>query len=456
MQLCNDKLEISVIKSICNSGGMLPTFLMSQCSAESFYNEAAKAAYNRIKAVARKEAQFPMWEELCADPVLKEQHRKTLTNADSVLAKNKRQCEKLASSLEKYRKLRTMYLMCEEGIDKLSDDSVEFDTLLDTMGNTLMGLRVGKTSLESKIVHIGKGNNSSALMKSRLQNTKPTLVPTGFRAFDEKNGGFNYGSLVTIGATTGGGKTAVASIQLLLNMSMYEPSILVSLEMTEAECADRILANLGGVKVNKFGAGTLTNPEKNRAAKAYAKFVREQKERDTRYSIWSPEEDVTIEEVLYGLLPFGYRVMLIDYVGLLKGVDGDDQWRQLSNVCRFAKVFAKTHNIIVIILCQVSEEGKVRYAKAIAEHSNNLWLWVYTEASRESGLLDITQPKARNQDPTPFQLWHDFGYMRVADVDNQNIPQEVAEKSQANRKKLEQISDEVRSFVLEMGDGDED
>jgi replicative DNA helicase len=428
---------------------------MAQCKPDSFYSEATKAAYNRLRAVARKEAQFPIWEELCADPVLKEQHRKTLANSDSVCATNKRQCEKLAASLEKYRKLRNMYLMCESTIDLLSEDSVDFDALLDSCSDTLMSLRVGRTSIESNLLHIGVGNNSASLIKSRLQNNKPTLVPTGFRAFDDRNGGFNYGSLVTVGATTGGGKTAVASIQLLLNMSRYEPAVLVSLEMTDAECADRILANLGGVAVNKFGAGTLTASEKNRASKAYAKFVKEQKQRNTRYSIWSPDEDVTIEEVLYGLLPFGFRVMLIDYIGLLKGVDGDDQWKQLSNACRFAKVFAKTHNVIVIILCQVSEDGQVRYAKAIAEHSNNLWLWVYTEASRESGLLDITQPKARNQDPTPFQLWHDFAYMRCADVDNKDIPQDVAERSAKNRAKLDAVSEEVRSFVLEMGDDDE-
>lgn len=382
MELCNDRLEFSVIKTICEGKKLIATSVIAKCRADSFYNDAAAAAYRRILAVAKTTSEFPSWEEICSDPVIKESHRKELVCSEPKLATDKIKASKLVFALDRYRKLRNLYLMCESGIESLSKDSVDIDEVLETSSETLMNLRTNARDLDNQLIHFGKGNNSSGLVKSRLNNTNPNVVPTGFRDYDDMNGGFTYGSLVTIAATTGGGKTAVAGIQLLINMSAYEPTCLVSLEMTAEECTDRILANLGGVKVNKFSMGKLSEEEKKRAALGYSKWVKEQKERDTRYTIWSPDEDVSIEEILYGLLPFGYRVILVDYIGLLKGVDGDDQWRQLSNAARFAKIFAKTHNVIVILLAQSSEEGKLRYAKAIGEHSNNCIVgdaWIETD-----------------------------------------------------------------------------
>lgn len=454
MELCNDRLEFSVIKTICEGQKLIATSVMAKCRADSFYNDAAAAAYRRIVSVAKHTSEFPSWEELCSDPVIKEAHRKELVCSDPKLATDKVKANKLIDALDRYRKLRNLYLMYEKGIEDLSKDAVDIDAVLETSSEVLMNLRTNARDLDNQLIHFGKGNNSSALVKELLSNNKTRVIPTGFRDYDELNGGFPYGSLVVMGATTGGGKTAISGIQLLINMSAYEPACLVSLEMTKQECGARILANLGGVKLNKFSAGNLTKEEKDRAAKGYSKWVKEQKARDTRYTIWSPDEDVSIEEILYGLLPFGYRVIVVDYMGLLKGVDGDDQWRQLGNAARFAKVFAKTHDVIVIILCQISEEGKIRYAKAMAEHANIAWLWVYTEVSRETGIIDVVQHKARNQDPRPFQLWHDFSYMRAGNVDNRDIPEKAQNESAKNRKALEDFSQEVESFVLDMGSDD--
>lgn len=457
MQLCNDLLELKVLRTLCLYANRMEISgkILSRCTEDSFYGDAANAAFCRVRAQVKSNGSIPTWDELTSDPVIPEKHRKDLLASEAKPLKNMRNLEGVLTNLEDYRKLRSLYFMYENGIDALSKESIDFTTLIDDNSENLAGLRTGSTDLSAALVHFGKGNNSVDLVKSRLNNETPRVVPTGFRAYDEKNGGFNYGSLVLIGATTGGGKTATAGIQLLKNMSMYEPACLISLEMSKEECTDRLLANLSGVKINKFSSGKLTEEDKTKVKKSYKRFVTEQKERDTRYSIWSPDTDITMEEALYGLLPFGYRVILVDYVGLLKGVDGDDQWKQLGKATRFAKVFAKTHNVIVIVLAQLSEEGKVRYAKAMQEHANNAWYWVYTEVSRETGILDIVQAKARNQDPTPFQLWHDFSVMRVSDVDAEHAA-EHEQATSTNRRKVEKLAEDIDNYVLDMNDNEDD
>jgi hypothetical protein len=134
-------------------------------------------------------------------------------------------------------------------------------------------------------------------------------------------------------------------------------------------------------------------------------------------TIWSPEEDYGIEEMLFMLKPYKYRVVIIDYISLLKGADGDDQVKALGRIARFAKVYAKNTNTVVVLLAQLSDEGQVRYARAIKEHANNLWSWHMNEEESETSILDIRQQKARNQLRFNFQLSSHNSSMRITDVD---------------------------------------
>ena len=49
------------------------------------------------------------------------------------------------------------------------------------------------------------------------------------------------------------------------------------------------------------------------------------------------------------------------------------------------------------MLCQVSDDGKIKFARAIADHANNCWLWTAPKESEEVSIYDINQIKARNQ-----------------------------------------------------------
>jgi hypothetical protein len=83
------------------------------------------------------------------------------------------------------------------------------------------------------------------------------------------------------------------------------------------------------IPVNKFGReegdGGLTKKEVKHIKERSKAFIESRKKEGHRLSIWSPSKDVDMMEVLYGLLPYDYDIIVLDYISLLRGVDGEQQ-----------------------------------------------------------------------------------------------------------------------------------
>ena len=150
------------------------------------------------------------------------------------------------------------------------------------------------------------------------------------------------------------------------------------------------------------------------------------------------------------LHPYDYEVICIDYISLLKGVDGDDAWRKLNEASRAAKVYASTHNKVVILLAQLNDEGSLRYSKGLLDHFNNAWFFVANQNTKERGFVSVTQPKARNADPTPFDLEIEYEYMAIGESsvtkvdvrDPKEKPKNLKELAEMRRKQRKRRDEE--------------
>lgn len=417
MKLLATNSELKAIRTICGDFEKLASMILATAGDDTFYYTPAKEAYKVIIKRLRENGSIPDWSEVISDPSISEDTRKILKASRELPAVSKDKVNSIITTLDKYRKLRGLVNMAQNVLDSIEDKSVDLDELIEHTSDALTKARA-RGDAKTQLHHIGKNNNSTGIVKEMLYGKSKPSVPTGFRAFDERNGGILLGSLWTIGANTGGGKTAMA-VNVLRNMTEFaaEDCCIVPLEMTATQTMDRLMGILTGLEVNKISQKKLSSGEKKVVKDTYRQYVATLKQNNTRYTIYEPEEDVSIEEVLLTLKPHGYKVILIDYISLLKGADGDDQWRQLGNIARFAKVFAKNNNCIVVLLCQVSEEGKIRYAQAIAEHSNNAWIWTMPGEESETSIMDIRQIKARNQHRFNFQLLSNNLTMRISDLD---------------------------------------
>ena len=101
------------------------------------------------------------------------------------------------------------------------------------------------------------------------------------------------------------------------------------------------------------------------------------------------------------------------------------------------------NNCIVVLLAQVSEEGKIRYSRAVTEHSDYSWVFVSTKESRENEIINIEQTKGRNVELYPFSLRAQLNCMRIGDLDKEEaaVLAKKKEKSGKSSPKQDYIDD---------------
>lgn len=436
MILRDSLLEFTAIRTITDGGNKTANArLLASLSLEFFSDDYAIEAFERILGVLTVESRIPQWHELVIDPRISQQAREELeANKDIVPLRRDRRVDSLYGKLDYYRKARILWAMAEENQKRLQDDKPDVDALLTTNLDDLLRAQIN-TRKKDTIVQIGTKDNSSEIFERLMSGKRAEVVRTGFKTFDGRNGGIMLGSLMIVAATTGGGKSAMVT-QMLKSMAENGEKVCgVPLEMTDVEMMARITANISGVDVKKFLFTALTKREQRKIRRDYKAYQDRVAEFGGALRIFEPEEDMSIEEILTLLRPYNDKVIIIDYVGLLKGVDGDDQWRQLGKAARYAKIWARKNRRVVILLAQLSDEGAIRYSRAIQEHANNMWSWTYGDKNRETGIIDIQQPKARNQEAFEFQLGHDFSTMRFFDLEDQSEYARAERRSDEGRAK---------------------
>lgn len=193
--------------------------MVSSLVEESFYYKPAAEAFKFIHNRLRTQGDVPDWTGLTGDPSISEDTRKILRSSKEEPAISKAKVQSIVDTLEKYRKLRALVEMAQGVLDRIEDKELDLDDLVEDTTNKLTAARQrGDTG--TALHHIGKGNNTVGLLKEMLYGKKKPSVPTGFKAFDDRNGGILLGSLWTIGANTGGGKTAMA-VNVLRNMTEF-------------------------------------------------------------------------------------------------------------------------------------------------------------------------------------------------------------------------------------------
>jgi ribonucleotide reductase alpha subunit len=165
----------------------------------------------------------------------------------------------------------------------------------------------------------------------------------------------------------------------------------------------------------------LTDEEKARIDKKFTKWLKKIKKKGGQYTLFKPQSDMTLEEIYAATGAYNYDVSIVDYVTLLADMDGDDQWRKIGAAGRFAKIDAENRKRVNILLAQLNDEGKIRYSRALTEHSNLSWIWLADDESKETGYTRIEQAKSRNSRAFPFYVKMIYNLMRVENVDQEQF-----------------------------------
>ena len=208
-----------------------------------------------------------------------------------------------------------------------------------------------------------------------------------------------------------------------------------SFEMNAEMQEKRLLANISQTPLKKIrNPKTLTKSDKTHILKSFDEFTANCERRGGLFTSYAPSDDVTLEEFIFLLEPFGYDVEIVDYLNLLAGMDTDDQWRKLMGGARFCKRYAASRNKVIILLAQLGDDGALRYAKGLKDHVDYWWGWQYNEEARESGIITIKQYKARNDQLFDFPVEAAFDMMTVKDVSSEDLAKTETKRLGSNKK----------------------
>jgi replicative DNA helicase len=415
LKIVSPSAELAVLRGMTHKNRKIAGALLSAVDSSYFYSEESVEVFEAIKRRMHEEGESPTYRLLIEDPDLSEEARSHLRSSVATV-QSTADAAKAARILNKYRQRRGMYNLAAHINSQMQGSRVDMDALLEEAATAFNIIRSKKSTTDA-FLHFGRNNNSKDMVEHLLYGDRSEdVVPTGIKAFDTVSGGFARGSLVTIGANSGGGKSTLANAMGIKMATRGYKVLMVPLEMSKEEMTARTMANTTKTNLTKILLQRLATGERELVYKRQRRWERKVKEAGGRYTIFKPQEDMTIEEIMAAISAYDCDVVIVDYISLLKGVDGDDMWRALGAVARYAKINAEVEKRVNILLCQVGDDAKIRYARAISEHSSNSWIWVADKESKETGMTKIEQPKSRNSLAFPFTVKMLYEYMRVDDV----------------------------------------
>lgn len=194
------------------------------------------------------------------------------------------------------------------------------------------------------------------------QNGLDPGLSTGLYDLDELLGGLQRTDLVILAGRPGMGKTALAlSIALHASHKLQKRVAFFSLEMSDEQLAQRLLANLSGIDGQRLRVGDIRDEEWPLFMQATEQLAACPLHVDDTagLSVMELRNQARRQAVVHGL-----DLLVVDYLQLMRG-DGVSENRQqeISYISRNLKALAKELNVPLLALSQLSRAVENRSDK---------------------------------------------------------------------------------------------
>lgn len=413
MKIFDSNVEILVAKSLCDSS--MKTLILSRISEDYFGSDQGKEIYRRIMVLLNSGKAPPSSEVLRNDDALSDSAKAFLSSTCTPL-ESEEDIEASVGALTKYRKARIILRATEQAISSMQVQDPDVDAVVSSMESMLQQCRSGVSTSEMK--HYSRKDKASLVAELAQQMDEPDegVIPSGFAEYDKKSGGFRRRSVLVLASPPGGGKSAMAQQMALNHYLMGLNVCYINYEMDEIEMKYRALSSISAIDHSSISLKRLTKSAKQHILTKWEEFL-EGSGGNNRLTIWTPaERELSVPEIANELKPYGYDVVYIDYLGLLKMDPKKAMHEMLGEHTRNSKLAANKLNALFVVLAQLDdEELKIKYSKAIKANAHTIWAWACGEREIESGIVEIDQQKARGSHPFPFLLSRDMKIMRFSD-----------------------------------------
>jgi replicative DNA helicase len=247
-----------------------------------------------------------------------------------------------------------------------------------------------------------------------LQKSPLTGTPSGFRDIDELTGGFQKGNLIILAARPSMGKSALVC-NFAENASLAEyPVALFSLEMSEAELAQRFVASQARVKGDDLRRGKVAESRWPKILEACGRLGEAPLFVDDSSDTGVLEVRAKSRRLHHQLIDKGgLGLIIVDYLQLMRHEGRvESRVEQVGQISRGLKSLARELNVPVIALSQLSRNVEQRAGdkkpvlsdlreSGQLEQDADLVMFIYREEyynkeSTRPGEADIIIAKHRN------------------------------------------------------------
>ena len=198
----------------------------------------------------------------------------------------------------------------------------------------------------------------------KLQSNKATVtgVESGFRDLDDMTGGFRNGNMIVLASRPSMGKSAlVANIAENAAVKYGRKVALFSLEMSQAEIAQRFIACRARIPGDRLRKGKVAQKDWPRVLKACSDL--------DRASLWIDDStDLTMLEIRAKSRRLATRegldMVIVDYLQLMRpDTPSDSRVEQVGKISRGLKILAGDLDIPVIAVSQLNRAPEQRPSK---------------------------------------------------------------------------------------------
>lgn len=254
--------------------------------------------------------------------------------------------------------LRELIRLSQEVIENASASGADAKVILESAEQKLYDLRGGNDNRgPKKLSEIIVNGVYEKLRELNSENREDYLgYPSGFGLLDKYLTGINRSDLILIGARPAMGKTSFAlNLAHNLTVGAKKKVMFFSLEMTNEQLAERLLASQSGIESQKFRTGELKNDEWDRLGMAVQVLYDAELYLVDNSAITVPEMKALVRQER------NVDAVIIDYLGLISSAEkAENRVQEVTKITKALKIMAKDLNIPVICCAQLSRgtEGR--------------------------------------------------------------------------------------------------
>ncbi len=277
---------------------------------------------------------------------------------------------------------RKIFNLLKSGLVEIQEDDPELfsQKLIKDLHSIEQREEIEKTFIE-------KITDATEDLERKYQNQDDYSLYIGLTKLDDITCGLHNQELTIIGARPGVGKTTFA-LQIAQNIASKSKEVLfVSLEMSDAQLIQKMIARTGNVQSYRMRKGTLEDTDWFKIVKASEELAK------LKFNITTKIRNVQQLEILAKKLKNQNKLglLIIDYIQLLRNADKfNNREQEVADISRRLKLLSLELEIPIIALCQLNRNASrneptladLRESGSLEQDADNI-LFLYKENENE-------------------------------------------------------------------------